>query len=499
MKAKKYLYIVIIVFVLSLIPLYIIGFYNHPSVDDYYYGVNTSQKWQETGSVAEVLKTSFNEMKTTYNEWQGNFSAIFLMRLQPAVFDENTYFLSSVILITSFVIAMLTFLYTFLRKWFDAGKMASAGAAVCITFCAMQFTFVPSDSFYWFNGSIYYTFFFSLMLVLFTLVTLVIKSRKTAAQIISGIFAFLLAFIIGGGNYATALFTVLTLISLSVILFIRKKRTAVPVILITLMSIVSLLISVKAPGNAIRQAAVGGNSGVIKAVLTSFVYALYNFASATSAPVVILWIALLPVFYKIAVNSRMDFKHPVLVLLFTFGLYAAQGTPVFYAQGLRMPYRMMNIIYFNYYIFVTFNLIYICGFIGKKYGDRPVIITISGFLNKAKNRFVCLMASLVLFSVFSVGLIKVTEREDGGASFSKMPLSISAAYSLITGEAKQYDKECTMRDNYLKTTPETDIVLSPLSVHPEVIFHTDITDDPLHWKNAHMAIYYKKASIKLDS
>ena len=34
--------------------------------------------WEETGSFAEVIKTSFQSMLTTYEDWQGNFSAIFL-------------------------------------------------------------------------------------------------------------------------------------------------------------------------------------------------------------------------------------------------------------------------------------------------------------------------------------------------------------------------------------------------------------------------------------
>ena len=86
MKSKQYVYVITIIFILSLIPLYIIGKYNHPSVDDYYYGVETAKVYRDTGSVSQVISTSFDEMKNTYNDWQGNFAAIFLMRLQPAVF-----------------------------------------------------------------------------------------------------------------------------------------------------------------------------------------------------------------------------------------------------------------------------------------------------------------------------------------------------------------------------------------------------------------------------
>lgn len=63
MKSKQYVYVITIIFILSLIPLYIIGKYNHPSVDDYYYGVETAKVYRDTGSVSQVISTSFDEMK----------------------------------------------------------------------------------------------------------------------------------------------------------------------------------------------------------------------------------------------------------------------------------------------------------------------------------------------------------------------------------------------------------------------------------------------------
>ena len=86
MTTKNIFYIILICFILSVIPLYVIGMFAHPSVDDYYYGTETVQVWNETHSFASVVKCSFDEMINTYNIWQGNFSAIFLMRLQPGIF-----------------------------------------------------------------------------------------------------------------------------------------------------------------------------------------------------------------------------------------------------------------------------------------------------------------------------------------------------------------------------------------------------------------------------
>ena len=107
MKKRTINIILITVFIISLLPLYYIGGYAHPSVDDYYYGVETSQVWQNTHSVSAVISEAFELTKTTYNEWQGNFAAIFLMRLQPGIFGEQYYVIAPIILITAFAVSML--------------------------------------------------------------------------------------------------------------------------------------------------------------------------------------------------------------------------------------------------------------------------------------------------------------------------------------------------------------------------------------------------------
>lgn len=84
-------------------------------------------------------------------------------------------------------------------------------------------------------------------------------------------------------------------------------------------------------------------------------------------------------------------------------------------------------------------------------------------------RFVFIMSCTIIFAISCVGLCKVSEGENGGADFSNMPLSVSATYSLINGDAKQYDKECRERAEYLSGTEEKGVTLAPLSVTPAPI------------------------------
>lgn len=509
LSPRTVFYILLFIFALSLIPLYGIGMYAHPSVDDYYYGTETVQVWNSTHSLGAVFSHAYKLMLETYNEWQGNFSAIFLMRLEPGIFGEEYYFIAPFILITTYVICSLFFFYTVLNKIFCADKYRSGIVALSMTFVSMQLTLVPSDSFYWYNGSVYYTFFYSLMLLLFA--TMIILRRTYGPwSLIPCLAASALAFFIGGSNYATALFTAIILAlssGASLYYVILKKNTVIKpyhaaiYVTIALSAIAGLFISMSAPGNAIRQASVGGNTGIIRTFIYTFAFGGYSLAKVLTAPCLIFFLCMVPVFYFIAAKSRFSYRMPLAVLIFTFGLYCSAGTPVFYAQGLRMPYRMMNIIFFSAYSFIGFNMLYFLGWLGKKYGNCVLLTTLTQACNtikqSSKRTFMAIVLCMSAFFVACIGRIEVgeTEYKSGNAGFGNMPMSISAIYSLANGEAKQYDAELTARDEFLSNTDELHVAVPALSARPELIFHTDITSDPGDWRNAHLAMFYEKEIV----
>lgn len=512
---KNIFYIILICFILSVIPLYVIGMFAHPSVDDYYYGTETVQVWNETHSIASVVKCSFDEMINTYNIWQGNFSAIFLMRLQPGIFGEQYYFIAPLILLSAYMGFSIFFFYTALKKIFKADSYLAATVGICLTFVSMQLCTTPSDSFYWYNGAIYYTFFYSLMLFLFALL-IRMRTAKAAGTIILTAISSVSAFLIGGSNYAAALFMciILALSAGSAVYFVilRKNKVIRPYhmaayIIVAAAAMAGLFISMAAPGNALRQQSVGGSTGIVKTFVYTFAFGGYSIAKVLNAPCLIFFICMIPVFYRIARRSGFTYRYPLLVAVFTFGLYCSMGTPVFYAQGLRMPYRMMNIIFFAAYVLITFNLIYFLGWIGNKTKTEKRHIFLDDIVNNffekikasRKNTLLALAISLCAFVIACIGCIEVgeTEYKSGDAGFSQLPLSAAATLSLINGDAKTYDCELTARDEYLRSTGDDEqfVTVPALSKRPAPIYHSDITDDPGDWHNAHVAMYYRKECI----
>lgn len=57
--------------------------------------------------------------------------------------------------------------------------------------------------------------------------------------------------------------------------------------------IAAMLISIFAPGNAVRQQTVG-EASVIKGFVLSVVYAVYSMANATTVPVLLVWVFIAP-------------------------------------------------------------------------------------------------------------------------------------------------------------------------------------------------------------
>lgn len=97
------------------------------------------------------------------------------------------------------------------------------------------------------------------------------------------------------------------------------------------------------------------------------------------------------------------------------------------------------------------------------------------------------------------GQLVVGKGEDGGLAIDRMPAGLSAAYSMLTGEAQEYHAQMLERAEICRSAPGEDVVLPPLTAEPWVLAYLDITEDPTDWKNTAMAEYYGNASVRLGS
>ena len=78
-------------YIVSLIPIYAASVYAFPQADDWSYSYHTRLAWVDTHSFLEVLKGAVTAVAEAYVNWQGTFSSIFLMSLQPGIWGERFY------------------------------------------------------------------------------------------------------------------------------------------------------------------------------------------------------------------------------------------------------------------------------------------------------------------------------------------------------------------------------------------------------------------------
>lgn len=462
-----------ILFALVISPLIYTAFFAVPAVDDYSFGYPVHIVWESTHSVALALAAAAKETLRLYKGWQGTFSAIFLMCLQPAVFKEEFYPAVTFIMMGALISSCLFFCRAMFHNIFGAKKSVSyIIALVWLTLC-IQLLPSPVESFYWFNGSVYYTFFFSLSLFLYGNMCIWLKNDK---KICFAVMCLLCA-VIGGGNYVTALVSMLVFALIIFILIISKSKKRSRLIIPFAILAVSFLINALAPGNAVRQSQFA-QPDAIKAIMESFCAAGEYAVKWMSLPLAACILCISPILVKIAADSDFSFKLVLLVPAVSFALYAAQFCPSLYAMSEIGPDRMMNIIYFFFVFAVLFNVFYIIGALTKLFHIKSKK-NITKRLNTVIAIFMCAAFAGVCYI---------------STSWDSMT-TVEAIRSLKNHEPQKFKSQNDKRLELLKDPSAEDIVFEPYEIKPRLLFTDDLRPDSSDWLNETVADWYGKTSI----
>lgn len=477
----------IIFFVIMLIPILYISQYNHPCSDDYGYGQLTHATWIHTGSFIETIKSAFMQVKNTYNGWQGTFFAVFLMALQPAVFNEKLYFIVPIILLGALITSTFFFMKVVLKNYLKATNSRFLMISIIILILSIQFVPSAVQGFYWFNGAVFYTFFHSMMLFLIGIMLLYAQEKSPRKNIIYILLSAVLSIFIGGGNYVTALLTVIIQVSIGCVLFFINKKKSLITLIPILCTTCSFFISIIAPGNAVRQVFFPENYSAASAIIHSFRYAFIQGKNWTTLWVVFSIILILPIIWKTVYKTEFTFKYPLLVIGYSFCIFAAMYTPTLYAMGDDGAQRVWDIRYYTYLLLIFFNVIYCTGWIRKKRIKQ--IDFMLNVRNKAGRPLI--YGYLVVNIVLLIATCSVLGLKENTAYYALM--------SIKTGEAKKYDKILDERLTKYKDKSLKDVTVKRLSVKPKLLYFDDITKDPTDGRNISLAVYYEKNSIYISN
>ena len=490
---KKATIVILLILAISYIPILLVSGYAFPTTDDFVYGKAVHDVFENGGSIGTAIQAAIEQAEFKFETWQGSFGAIFLMAFQPAVFGEEWYFLTTIIMLGILTLGMLLFLQELLVKWLKADRWQFLFISAILIFMTVHFCYDPVESFYWYNGAIYYTFFYSLSLILWTLVLMAMRNEKALPRTIYTIITIVLSAFIGTGNYTTALCTLLVLALITAVLTKNKDKRAILTGLVLVVGLITLIISVTAPGNAIRQAQTNGMNPVF-AIIMSFALGAYIIFNSATFPTVIGFIAVTPLIYRLAKNSKQYIKHPLWFSVLSFGAFCSQCTPPLYGLGFYVPERLLNIIYFSVYILVLLNIYVWCSYLVHRsdVGKPEKLIKLV-----QNNSTVVFLSALLLFGATALCTCKIS-KDANGVVLEGLPFGAEAVWELINGDAKDFAETNTKRLEILTDTTQTDVIIPRYSTKPYLLYIDDCINDPSDWRNKAISQYYNKNTIKVQ-
>lgn len=483
-KGNSYVAVAAVFLILSLIPLLWLGRYNVMCIDDYDYGRRVHDVWQATGSLGASVEEAWRQSMDFYQEWQGTYVSCFLMGMCPMNFNYGIAWVVPILMIGMFASSSFVLGRHILIRWLGCEKQGASLAMLLLLFVFYQVMEAPFEGIYWYNGSTHYVLIQSLWFFLLTLVSgTVWAERKGRAALCCGAAA-VLAVIVGGGNLVTGLQAEILMAFLVLYTFWKKKERITYAIIPFLTGSSGFLVNILAPGNG-RRGSMDMDEGysAVKAILLSFYHTVVFAIRWTPVLVILLWLALLPLLWKLAKASERDFSHPVLVTAGAYCVISAMFTPTLFAVGMTGLSRVDNIIQMTYYLLVLLVTTYWLGYVSHREQREDSAAAFGLFLERAGKRMsvVCL---LLLLTVWALTADKNTYT------------SISALRSVAKGEAQTFYQEAMERHRLYTDEDIARVEIVPYSARPALFDFDDLSEDEGNWLNLAVTRYYHKESVR---
>jgi len=478
---------VLVLFILSFIPIFVMSFYNVPSFDDYTFGVHTHKAWIESGSILAVFSAAIKTVVDFYMNWQGFYSANFVASLNPFVISENLYFICTFLVIIPFTLAIIYMAKKILKLYFNA-DFYDVILIVC-PLLLLFFQFIPSAAewLFWYDAGQGMLMYGALFMIIGKIIDI---SYYNDFKPFSVIWLILLTVFIAGTS-SLATFFVLFMLFKIVYDLLNKKSKKINILNFVLLSITILcfIICLIAPGNAVRAEQTMGMP-FIKAIIMSF---FYSFTFITSHNNSLIFIAILlfvlPVVLNLVRNSQFKFKYPLLVFIISYCLYASRFFNTLYSMSSIGSLRQRNSYFLTEIFLIVMNLFYFIGWLYRKYEN--IDSNHISLFERLQSMFKRYSIIFIVFVLMFVGL--------GFFEFGiKETTSVNCTLSIATGEAAQFKSEMKQRLELYKNDKIENVKVKEVTATPYVFMREGLTENPDFWVNRAITKYYSKESIVLD-
>lgn len=500
--------------IVLLIPLGIISFYNHASADDYVWATYQYHGLRETG-ILGFLKGCYQIAHWNYFDHHGEYAAILLGVLNPLAVDDDWYWVTGFVMIGFLVFSV----FCMWRLIADGSRKENvlADIAACVT-CIILIELVPRaiDMFYWFDGAVNYTPYYAMMLIMTGMFVRLCRQGCLSRR--NMVIMCVLTWFSMGGNAIPLVVNLVIVIGWGYAAFMLygNKQTVWGGTyrgywkyygIILLSAIVGVLTDLVAPGNEARMADEGENklTSVWEIITRTIDYSAASVRNQMSMMLLMLLALFIPLFWIWAQRviereeregHRSVFSLPVFVVVaYAFLLHCSAYAPTIWIYGTEGEYRMEDIRFFYlvlYLILLEFYLVGKAALTLRGMGIKAERMENAGAGGRILSRF--LAADLAMILVFGTAYYVLPETNRDSIS------SLSAALSLVKGEAQLYDEEIKAQQAILEDPATTgeDVEVQAVTSHPRLLFAWGLEmSDPESWINKAVAEYYDKASVTL--
>ncbi len=486
----------LILLIINLVPIIYLGRFNHPTGDDYYYGAEAHIVWEETGSVIETIKEALKGAAYDYQTWQGTYSAMVLMRLQPTVFSESAYHWVTFVILLLLTGGIFYLLKPVIRRWLGGSAASWMAISSVLTLLAVQTVPTPAESMFWYNGSMYYTGYLAVTFFFWgKLLRYLLQPRFRDILYMAVMAAFL-----AGGNYISLLPSMILLVIVTAWLFYQKdKKRGTGIAIVTVAILAGFIVNAMAPGNAVRQSdmwKIPAWKAVIKSLLQGVRYLAAWVGPGWIAAAVVITLFLLKIYRK----TDFQFRYPVIVLGLIYGIFCSASCPTFYTMNSTGPARAVAVCYYGFILFTFAAYGYGLGYFYQRVlpwvRERCALPEVSGKVSRNFRKVsqklpkisgnamgVAILAALLLIQAANGSLAETT--------------SAKAFQSIISGEAAAYEQEYLERLAILEDDTVEDAVLPPYENRPQLLYVGDLAADPQEPANRKVALFYGKKTVSV--
>lgn len=483
----------------SLLPMLAVAPCNHPYYDDLGFSIRTRAAWRESGSVLQTLAAAVENTVAIRQTWEGTYATSFLDALQPGVFGEAWYALTTPLLLLALLFALWRFLREALRS-LRVG-LAERLCLFCLTaLVCVQLAPDAREAFFWWNGGMAYTALWALSLWTASLWLRLDRGGRGGWWTLA--LALPLTAFVAGGKYSTTLLFGLLALCYTLWAFYARRPKRFALLLLTCVFWAGVLFSATAPGNGVRAQTLGGGMSPLKAVLQALFFGASLLGAQFSLPVAALTLLGCALLLPALRQSGYAFKRPVSLTLLCALLYCAQLTPTLYTGNYLGDGRALNTYFYGYILLAGFLSLYWLGWLARQwdaYCERrsykrgaatPAI--------SERPRGVCLAAVALCLTLLFVGVVGF--RPDGAESYGPQNTpGGSALRSLLSGEARAFDRAMDAREALLNDPAVRELALTPIENAPAVFMGDALDAGEDGYIERLLADYYVKDDVRVEA